>query len=49
LRWCGSVSAKDLGVLYMISGLLMGLIGISFSYIIRLELSGPGDRLLTGG
>lgn len=48
LRWVGSVSAKDLGILYMIQGLLMGLIGVSFSYIIRLELSGPGDRLLTG-
>ena len=49
MRWLGSVSAKDLGVLYIITGFCMGFIGIAFSFIIRLELSGPGDRLISGG
>jgi hypothetical protein len=46
-RWTWSSNAKDIGVLYLIFALLSGLIGTSFSVLIRLELSGPGTQFIS--
>ena len=47
-RWVYSTNHKDIGTLYIIFGGLSGMIGTSFSVIIRLELSSPGDIYLAG-
>ena len=41
-RWIYSTSAKDIGIMYIILGIINGIIGVSLSIIIRLELSSPG-------
>ena len=45
-RWFLSSNAKDIGTLYLIFALFSGLIGTSFSVLIRLELSGPGVQYI---
>jgi hypothetical protein len=46
-RWFMSTNAKDIGILYLIFALFSGLIGTSFSVLIRLELSGPGVQYIS--
>lgn len=46
-RWFLSSNAKDIGTLYLIFALLSGLVGTSFSMLIRLELSGPGPQFIS--
>src|SRR6202044_2321565 len=38
--------AKDIGTLYLMFTLFSGLIGTSFSVLIRMELSGPGVQYI---
>jgi cytochrome c oxidase subunit 1 len=45
-RWFMSSNAKDIGTLYLIFALFAGLVGTSFSVLIRLELSGPGVQYI---
>jgi cytochrome c oxidase subunit 1 len=45
-RWFLSCNAKDIGTLYLIFALFSGLVGTSFSVLIRLELSGPGVQYI---
>ena len=45
-RWFLSSNAKDIGTLYLMFALFSGLIGTSFSVLIRLELSGPGVQYI---
>ena len=45
-RWFLSSNAKDIGTLYLIFALFSGLLGTSFSVLIRLELSGPGVQYI---
>lgn len=47
-RWAGSTNARDIGTSYIMFGLFSGLLGLSASVIIRLELSAPGNGLLGG-
>jgi len=47
-RWFLSTNHKDIGSLYLIFALFAGLLGTMFSLIIRLELSVPGENLLSG-
>jgi len=49
-RWFMSTNHKDIGTLYIIFAILAGLIGGTFSMIMRLELQEPGVQyLLTVG
>lgn len=47
-RWLFSTNAKDIAILYLFFGLISGMLGAVFSFIIRMELSGPGSQFLAG-
>jgi cytochrome c oxidase subunit 1 len=46
--WLFSTNHKSIGSLYFILGIVSGIIGTLFSFLMRLELSQPGDPVLNG-
>lgn len=46
VRWLYSTNAKDIGSLYIVFGILSGMIGTCFSVLIRIELAAPGTSVL---
>nr|UVD53415.1 cytochrome c oxidase subunit 1 [Ichthyophonus sp.] len=44
-KWLFSTNHKDIGVMYMIAGLVGGAAGLQFSILIRLELSSVGHSV----
>lgn len=47
-RWFYSTNHKDIGTLYLIFAIIAGVIGTTFSVIMRMELSAPGDQFFNG-
>ena len=48
LRWFYSTNHKDIGSLYLIFSMIAGVIGTTFSILMRMELSAPGDQFFGG-
>jgi cytochrome c oxidase subunit 1 len=47
-RFLFSTNHKDIGTMYLVYAFVFGLIGLTFSIIMRLELMEPGDQYLGG-
>nr|YP_008475304.1 cytochrome c oxidase subunit 1 [Candida chauliodis]AGS44613.1 cytochrome c oxidase subunit 1 [Candida chauliodis] len=45
-RWLFSTSHKDIGILYLLFGMISAMVATSMSVIIRMELSGPSAQYL---
>lgn len=45
-RWLFSTNAKDISILYFIFAIFAAMVGTSFSVLIRLELTSPGQQFL---
>ena len=46
IRWICSTNHKDIGTLYLIFGVLSGLVGTWLSYFVRDQLYAPGNSAL---
>jgi cytochrome c oxidase subunit 1 len=46
--WLFSTNHKNIGVLYIVLGIISAMIGTAFSVLIRIELSLPGNTVLAG-
>jgi cytochrome c oxidase subunit 1 len=47
-RYFWTTNHKDIGVLYLIFGMVSGVLGTIFSILIRMELAYPGEQIFNG-
>lgn len=47
-RWVFSTNHKEIGIMYMVFGIICGVLGSILSWAIRLELASPGSMFLEG-
>ncbi len=47
-RWLYSTNHKDIGTMYIVLALVMGVIGGLLSIVVRMELAAPGDQIFGG-
>ena len=47
-RWVFSTNHKDIGTMYLIFAVAMGVVGGIFSILMRMELAEPGNQILGG-
>ena len=47
-RWLYSTNHKDIGVMYIVTGVFSAVIGGLISVVMRMELAAPGDQILAG-
>ena len=48
IKWCYSTNHKIIGSLYIVFAMFGGVIGTTFSVLMRMELSAPGDQFFDG-
>ena len=48
VKWCYSTNHKIIGSLYLVFAMFGGVIGTTFSVLMRMELSAPGDQFFDG-
>jgi LAGLIDADG endonuclease/Cytochrome C and Quinol oxidase polypeptide I len=46
-RWFWSSNAKDIGILYLYIAIISGIIGLSLSVLMRMELAAPGVQYIS--
>ena len=44
IKWCYSTNHKIIGSLYIVFAMFGGVIGTTFSVLMRIELSAPGNQ-----
>lgn len=47
-NWIYTTNHKNVGLLYLVFGMISGLVAVLMSMLIRMELSFPGDQVLLG-
>ena len=48
MRWIASTNHKDIGTMYLLTGLGFGVLRSGGSGVIRLELASPGQNIVDG-